>query len=125
MKEEENLKYGGYNFETSQSIDALESTKGEALVYRGAPACIVYSLDSCGLSRDARVLWGSFYRNFPYLWGGIKDPQGTVHRYNCYDERDHGVGMSIAGAATLASRGKKYFDILGYYYPGTRLDKIY
>ncbi len=125
MKEEENLKYGGYNFETSQSIDALESTKGEALVYRGAPACIVYSLDSCGLSRDARVLWGSFYRNFPYLWGGIKDPQGTVHRYNCYDERDHGVGMSIAGAATLASQGKNYFDILEYYYPGTRLDKIY
>jgi len=123
-EKEGNLKYGGYNFESPQSIDALESTKGEVLVYRGLPACIVYSLDSCGVSRDARVLWGSFYKKFPYLWGGIKDPQGTIHHDNCRDKGDHGVGMSVAGAETLASRGKSYFNILGYYYPSTRIDKI-
>ncbi len=125
MREEGNLKYGGYNFEISQSIDALESTKGEILVYKGAPARIIYSLDSCGISRDARVLWGAFYKKFPYLWGGVKDPHNTLHHPNCPAKNDHGVGMSIAGATTLASEEKNYFDILNYYYPGTRLDKIY
>lgn len=125
MKKEANLKYGGYNFETSQSIDALESTRGEILVYKGAPAQIIYSSDSCGVSRDARVLWGAFYKKFPYLWGGIKDPRSTLHHPNCPTMNDHGVGMSIAGAATLALEKKSYFDILKYYYPSTRLDKIY
>ena len=33
----------------------------------------------------------------------------------------HGVGMSQAGAAYLAKRGKTYREILSYYYPGTIL----
>ncbi len=125
MKEEGNLKYGGYNFELSQSIEALEDTKGEALIYKGTPACVVYSLDTCGISRDARILWGSFYKKFPYLWGDIKDPRGTLHQDNCRDKGDHGIGMSIAGATTFASQGKSYFDILQYYYPGVRIDEVY
>lgn len=37
----------------------------------------------------------------------------------------HGVGMSQAGAMTLASQGKSYQDILNFYYKGIKLDKIY
>ena len=33
----------------------------------------------------------------------------------------HGVGMSQAGAAYLASQGMGYREILAYYYPGTEL----
>lgn len=35
--------------------------------------------------------------------------------------RGHGVGMSQAGAIWLAQSGAKYDEILGYYYPGTKL----
>lgn len=39
----------------------------------------------------------------------------TVHGWG------HGVGMSQAGAAFLAKRGKTYREILSYYYPGAEL----
>ena len=36
----------------------------------------------------------------------------------------HGVGLSQFGANSMAAEGKKYQDILAYYYPGTKLEKI-
>jgi SpoIID/LytB domain protein len=33
----------------------------------------------------------------------------------------HGVGMSGCGAEGQARQGKKYAEILKYYYPGTRI----
>ena len=43
--------------------------------------------------------------------------QFTVHGWG------HGVGMSQAGAAYLASQGESYQEILAHYYPGTGLDR--
>lgn len=43
--------------------------------------------------------------------------QFTVHGWG------HGVGMSQAGAAYLASQGESYQEILAHYYPGTVLDR--
>ncbi len=37
----------------------------------------------------------------------------------------HGVGMCQYGAAGLASRGKTYKEILKFYYPETKIEKIY
>lgn len=37
----------------------------------------------------------------------------------------HGVGMSQNGVKAMADRGKKYEDILSYYYTGTNLDNLY
>ncbi len=37
----------------------------------------------------------------------------------------HGVGMSQHGAQALAKKGYSYDDILEYFYPGTRLVKLY
>ncbi|MEO0198333.1 MAG: SpoIID/LytB domain-containing protein [candidate division WOR-3 bacterium] len=37
----------------------------------------------------------------------------------------HGVGMCQYGAAGLASKGKTYREILQFYYPGTKIEKIY
>lgn len=37
----------------------------------------------------------------------------------------HGVGMCQYGAAGLASKGKTYKEILLFYYPGTKIEKIY
>lgn len=38
--------------------------------------------------------------------------------------KGHGVGMSQYGANDLAKAGKKYTEILGHYYPGTKLNII-
>ncbi|NCB17466.1 MAG: stage II sporulation protein D, partial [Synergistales bacterium] len=37
----------------------------------------------------------------------------------------HGVGMSQWGAKVMAEKGWKAEKILGHYYPGTTLKKIY
>lgn len=37
----------------------------------------------------------------------------------------HGVGMCQYGAMSMAKMGKKYQEILAYYYPGTILNRIY
>lgn len=39
--------------------------------------------------------------------------------------KGHGVGMSQYGANDLAKAGKKYNEILGHYYQGTKIDKAY
>jgi len=39
--------------------------------------------------------------------------------------KGHGVGMSQYGANDLAQAGKDYTEILGHYYPGTKLEKVY
>ena len=36
----------------------------------------------------------------------------------------HRVGMSQNGAEAMAVLGKDYRQILAYYYPGTKIDKI-
>lgn len=38
--------------------------------------------------------------------------------------RGHRVGMSQYGADAMAVRGSDYGEILAYYYPGTRIDKL-
>lgn len=39
--------------------------------------------------------------------------------------KGHGVGMSQYGANDLAKSGDQYTTILGHYYPGTKLEKVY
>ena len=36
----------------------------------------------------------------------------------------HGVGMSQYGANGMAKHGHTYLQILGHYYPGTRVNKL-
>ncbi len=37
----------------------------------------------------------------------------------------HGVGMCQTGATGMASQGKGYRDILGHYYSGITITKLY
>jgi stage II sporulation protein D len=39
--------------------------------------------------------------------------------------KGHAVGMSQYGANDLAKAGRTYIEILGHYYPGTRLERAY
>ena len=51
--------------------------------------------------------------------------------YNFYKEGimklgfvDVGVGMSQYGAVEMAKKGNNYNDIIGFYFPGTNIEKI-
>ena len=38
--------------------------------------------------------------------------------------KGHGIGMSQYAAGKQADEGKKYEDILKYFFPGTKLEKM-
>ena len=122
-----NIVYKGYDVERMfpQLLKAIEDTRGIILTYKGKAARAIYSLDTCGISRDARSVLGTFYQELPYLWGGVYDHPETTHEFNCPSLSDAGIGMSLAGVQKLIQIQKKYSDILRYYYPETLLDKLY
>ncbi len=37
----------------------------------------------------------------------------------------HGVGLCQTGAAMMARAGKNFREILGFYFPGAAIEKIY
>ena len=123
--QEGDLDYQGYEAENSYLARAVDETEGEILTYHNKPARTIYSYDTCGFSRNAALVFGSFYQQFPYLRGGIRDPQKTEHSSECPNVKSNRVGMSLAGAQELSSEGEEYYQILTYYYPGTKLNKFY
>ncbi|MFA6437613.1 MAG: SpoIID/LytB domain-containing protein [Candidatus Paceibacterota bacterium] len=122
---EGNILYKGYEAEEQvEKLEMIDKTRGMVLLYNNDVALPLYVKDNCGISRDARIVFGSFYNQFPYLWGGINDPINTKHLVDC-DSDNSGVGLSLAGAETLALQNKNYNQILEYYYPSTRVQKVY
>ncbi len=120
--------YKGYNFEERayDVVEGVEATQGEIITYNDKPIIAAYSSDSCGITKDARKIWGSFFDNHPYLWGGVKDPAGTTHHSSCPNfTAAHGAGISAAGARQMAEQGSIYQEILKAYYPGVKIEKIY
>lgn len=120
--------YKGYNFEERayDVVEAVEATSGEIITYADKPIIAAYSSDSCGTTKDARKIWGSFFNDHPYLWGGVEDPEGTVHHEACPNfTAAHGTGISAAGAREMARQGSSYQEILKHYYPGIKIEKIY
>jgi len=120
---EGNILYKGYEAEGQiNKLKMIDKTRGIILLYNNDIALPLYVKDSCGVSHDARTVLGSFYNQFPYLWGGITDPINTKHVSDC---DSFGVGLSLVGAETLALQNKNYTQILEYYYPSTRVQKVY
>lgn len=121
--------YKGYTWENYAPLlpKAVETTAGEVMKYNGKMARSVYSSDSGGTTRNACSYFGKEFcvSDYGYLAGGIKDPEGTIRRDAATLKASHGVGMSATGARRLAELGKKYDEILKYYYSGITLEKIY
>jgi hypothetical protein len=120
---EGSILYKGYEAEGQiNKLKTIDETRGMVLLYNNDTALPLYAKDNCGVSRDARTVLGSFYNQFPYLWGGIIDPINTKHISNCDNS---GMGLSLVGAEALALQGNNYAQILEYYYPSTRVQKVY
>ena len=120
--------YKGYNFESRADDvgEAVNLTQGEVITYAEKPIIAAYSSDSCGVTKDARKIWSNFFDDHPYLWGGVKDPAGTIRHKACPNfTAAHGVGLSATGARQMAGQGSTYQEILKHYYPGVKIEKIY
>ncbi len=125
-RSEEGLIYIGYDNEVSlpNLAKAVDSTNGYVIWYDGDIAFARLSLDTGGLSKDARQVLGSEYEKYPFLWGGVEDLPSTKHLTD-YMKISHGVGLSLQGAREMALYSFKSEDILNKYYFNTEIKKIY
>ena len=95
----------------NEYIYAAEATAGEILTYDGAPAMAKYSASNGG-----QTVYGSK----PYL-PAQPDPWDAMAGRT---KNGHGIGMSQWGAKEMGDAGKSYREILAFYYPGTKIEKI-
>ncbi len=120
--------YKGYTQESlaPRIAASVAATRGEVAVYQGRPMRSVYSSDSGGITKSACVKWGGEFCDswYDYLDGGVKDPEGTIHKPDRV-AASHGVGMSAIGARKLAELEKTYKEILTHYYRGVVVEKWY
>ena len=96
------------------ALQGARDTCGEILTYKGKPASTVYSACNGGRTVSSKERWGSERAYLP----AQDDPWD-----NSAKRTGHGVGMSQRGAKYAAGIGKTYREILGFYYPGTELQK--
>lgn len=125
-KDEEGLVYVGYDNEAllPNLVKAVEETNGYVLWYNDDIALARFSLDTGGVSKDARKIFGDEYEKYPFLWGGVEDLPSTKHIVD-YIKTSHGVGLSLQGAREMALYGFNMEVILSKYYFNTEVKKIY
>jgi len=112
--------YQGYNFSTrANNIPrAVDDTLGQVVTYNGNPVLTPYFTQDDGKTRNISDVWGSKQSDYPWLVS-VPDPWCSGKTM-----LGHGVGMSGTGARGMASDGKKYDEILKYFYTGTSIGKI-
>lgn len=90
---------------------AAWETKGEILTYSDKVISANYCEANGGRTYSSEEVWGTAK---PYLIARA-DP------WDASKKSGHGVGMSQKGAIAAARDGKTYKEILGFYYPGTKI----
>lgn len=95
----------------NEYIYAAEATAGEILTYDGAPAMAKYCASNGGQTA---------YGSKPYL-PAQPDPWDAMAGKT---KNGHGIGMSQWGAKEMGDADKSYREILAFYYPGTKVEKL-
>lgn len=112
--------YLGYDAELSMPhvAQAERETYGEMVTYQGTPVITPYSSRTNGMTRTWKQAWGGTDK----AW-----LQPVEAKYDQGMSRlGHGVGMSNHDAVLRAQKdGWDYKTIDGYYYTGTKIEKIY
>jgi len=112
-------KYLGYGYEKRSPafVQAVKETAGLVVTYDGEVVKTPYFNKSDGRTRSAEEVWG--WTHTPYLVSVpdplCQNPEGKL--------AGHGVGLSGCGAEEAAKRGYSAEHIIGYYYPGTKVEK--
>ncbi|MDR2657078.1 MAG: SpoIID/LytB domain-containing protein [Oscillospiraceae bacterium] len=100
-----------------RSIQAVDETAGEVLLYGGHVANAWYTASNGGHTRSSKEVWGgerAWAISQPDPWdAAVGKPLNG-----------HGVGMSQEGAKYAAKQGIGYRDILAFYYPNTIISQI-
>lgn len=125
--------YKGYGREVLAPAigEAVAATNGQIVTYGGKPIVSAYSSGAPELitqgTKNACSIWNKYcIDGFEYLNGGVKDISGTNYTQTSCGGANHCVGLSAAGSRYFAGQGlKNYQEILKYYYPGTKIEKIY
>lgn len=95
----------------NEYIYAAEATAGEILTYDGAPAMTKYSASNGGQTIAGKK---------PYLLAQFDPWDAKAGK----GRNGHGIGMSQWGAKEMGDAGKGYREILAFYYPGTKVERL-
>ncbi len=112
--------YRGYGAELRNAnvVAAVDATRGQIVTYQGKLAITPYFSRSDGRTRSWGEVWYGASQ-YPWLMSvPVPQDQGKILW-------GHGVGMSASGALGMANEGKRYDQILGYFYQGTELRRAY
>jgi hypothetical protein len=112
--------YRGYGAERRNPnvVAAIDATRGQIVTYQGKLAITPYFSRSDGRTRGWGEVWYGA-SNYPWLVSvPVPQDQGKTLW-------GHGVGMSASGALAMANEGKRYDQILTYFYQGTEIRKAY
>lgn len=111
-------RYLGYGVETRSPnfVTAVKDTEDMVVTYNGKLVKTPYFNQSDGRTRSAQEVWG--WTTTPYLVS-VSDPTCKG-----LELKGHGVGLSGFGATAMANEGKKFDEIIKYYYTGVAVTKI-
>lgn len=111
--------YRGYGAEKKNPgvAQAIDDTRGQIATYEEHLAVTPYFSRSDGRTRNWNEVWAGeaipWLVSVPVPWDAGKTLWG------------HGVGMSASGALGMANDGKRYDEILKYFYRGIELRRAY
>lgn len=111
-------RYLGYGTEirSPNFVNAVSMTENEVVSYNGELIKAPYFNHSDGRTRSAEDVWG--WKDTPYLTA-VADPASKNMAL-----KGHGVGLSGLGATKQAEQGKKFDEIIKYYYTGVDLQTL-
>lgn len=112
---DEDQVYKGASAETKRTNKAVESTRGQVLVYDNKVIRAYYHASAGGETLSAKDVWGM---NLPYTVPVRSFDDGKP-------AKGHRVGMSQTGANVLANKGYNAYQILGYFYKNVMLMRLY
>lgn len=110
----EDQAYGGASAESANTNKAVKDTEGIVLIYNLKIIPAYYSASAGGQTSSSGDVWT---RNLPYL-KSVPSFDESIKR------NGHGVGMSQHGANNLAKNGYNAYQILQYFYNGTKFARI-
>lgn len=110
----EDQAYGGASAESARTNKAVAETNGIVLIYDLKIIPAYYSASAGGQTTNSGDIWN---RNLPYL-------QSVPSFDENVKKNGHGVGMSQHGANNLAKNGYNAYQILQYFYKGTKFARI-
>ncbi len=111
-------RYLGYGVEARSPnfVDSVEATEDVVVTYKGELVKTPYFNQSDGRTKSAEEIWG--WTHTPYLLS-VPDPWSDG-----LDQNGHGVGLSGHGATEQAKVGKRFDQIIKYYYTGVDIEKL-